>query len=349
MARRVNFRDVPAGDGGGSSSGHNSDSGVGTLSDGASHSNASTTTYAFAAPAGSSAWNDLDRLREAYRNLAESKARWKSKVQVLDDEVVQSRKSLKEVEAKWRAMISANDQLQEDKKKLLHDRKDALARAVTLRDENEVLRRQLADANAYIQRLREGSAGPAAAASRSSSAHPDPDPAARIHRSGSRKEKEKDRLSRRFDRVDDSSLSSGGSGGGNHSDRSSARPSSSSRMGPPPPPPPPAAPASSSSSQKQQQQRSRRHSYVEPFGPAGPTPPMAAGRTQSFAAVTEASYGAPAFAQAQAPTYSSIPRSVRPSVVVEDPFSPQAFVEDGHYHAYPLPTEGSHRRRPSRG
>ncbi len=319
--RRVNFSDSPPS---GSSSRVTSDSGVGSLSDHGSHE--SKPDRASAAYDVQGQWNDLPALQEAYRRLYDSKQHWKDKAKRLDEENIQVRQQKKDIEAQWRTVVERVEQLENDKAKILKDKK---AELVQLQEDNSDMRQKLAEAHAKVESLRRNSPPVMSGANPASSSRPRR--SSSLHRSSSKRDPDKDqkhRLERRFESKDD----------GGRSDNTT--------------------------SSKGTSRNTRRGSYIEPFGPgpemAPPPPPAPPPQQQQqpgvraqYATYSQSTQAPPTFSRVEEPKYSSVPRTMaRPQVVLETDYVPpvrpsvyveDTFVEDGNYHAYALPGEHSGR------
>jgi len=305
--RRVSFRASPPG-------GSPGDSGVGSLSDNTSRG---ANPNPFKPQTTASQWNDLAALQEAYRNIYESKEDYKRKAKKLDQENIEERKLRKETEAKWRGVVNQNEQLEEDKKALLKEKRDLQKQNDGQLHEIEELRLQLAEANAQIEKLRRKAATTPPAE--------DPKLSRRRSKRGETAEEEKERLSKRF-QVKEGDKSSDTNASGSSS---SSRPSRSGRDSYIEP----FGPKSSSTR------------------PAAPPPRAAPAATAQYATYTESTHRTPTYAKTHEPTYSSVPRSAHPSVYVEEDISYITPTEDGLYHPHPLPNEtvSSSRRQHHRG
>lgn len=313
--RKVNFaRDSPPG--GSRSSRQASDSGVGSLSDPASPRTTQATVT-------DDQWNDLEALQDAYRSVYKNKEHWKKKAKQSDEEIAELRKALKEREASWRGVVDRNEQLEDEKKKIHKDKKAAVEKAnlerqhleeekENLEDENKSLLEEVAALKRQLKEARRASSPTTSGGSGGES---------KLHRTSSRRDtdkKQKERLKERFETKSTST-----------SDATSDGTSISSK-----------APSSS---------RTRRKSYVEPFGPAGapPSPTRA-----QYSTYTTTPIAAPMYGYSQEPTFSTIPRTERPTIsvtteqAVPDYYADQ-YEESGNYYPHPLPKQ-HHSSRTSR-
>ncbi|TPX17135.1 uncharacterized protein E0L32_003253 [Thyridium curvatum] len=311
--RKVNFRDSPPG--GSRSSRQASDSGVGSLSDPAS-------PRATAAQVTDDQWNDLESLQEAYRSVYKNKEHWKKKAKQSDEEIAELRKALKEREASWRGVVDRNEQLEDEKKKILKDKKSAVEKSNVERQRAEEEKENLEDENKALQdevallkrQLKEARR----ASSPTTSGGSGGETTTKLHRSSSRRDsdkKQKERLKERFE-----SKSSTSEATSDATSLSSKAPSSSTRA--------------------------RRKSYVEPFGPSSPT------RAQ-YATYTTTPIASPLYAYAQEPTFSSVPRTERPTISVTTEQAVPDYYDDyqepaGYYPPPPLPKQHHSSSRTSR-
>lgn len=305
---------------GSSGSNRHSDSGVGSFSDQASRAGggAAHPDRVFTAKDLETQRNDIRALQDALEDARKNASHYKKKAERIDAELTQTRKDLREKEAQWRGLFERSEQLEDENKKLLLERRELHKTNQNLAHDNEDLKRK-------YQAIKETYVNQQQQPPMTSTMPPPPPPEPKLHRSSSKRDKvdsDKKRLSKRFERGEEpGSDSSGGSQ-----------------------PPMTARPA-----------RRRRDSYVEPWGPGGPAPPMqqrpipapvppSPSRTRhldGYVATTQ--QNAPVTSHHHAPTYSNVPRSAglppmqRPSVSIPDPTGEYYEYEDGNYHAYPLP------------
>jgi len=276
----------------------------------------------------SSAEYAQQRLRDALHSACAERDRWKDKAHELDENLTKARKDLNQLEAQWRGIFERNEVIEQEKKKLHSEKKALQEDKNSLLDENAQLRERLAKLEKKLNRA--SGTPPSSSINLNSPEKP------KIHRSNSRSqrdaprerpisqaeqaEKDKARLSKRFERSDESS--DGRSDGTSKTER-----------------------------------RRRRESttYIEPMGPpaARPTASVPPSPTRHFPTYTTSPTYAPQYANVREPVMSSVPRSVKspskhssaihPSVLVqspqyhESPFHPD---EDGGYFPHPLPRGG---------
>ncbi|KAG8160385.1 hypothetical protein KVR01_009921 [Diaporthe batatas] len=261
-------------------------------------------------------------LKQALQDTVKQVDEWKAKAQEVERQLT---KKLRLADANLLAVKNRCDNLEEEKKDLLRDKKklrdahkDLEARLAALQVENDGLR----NSNERLQKKPRDSEARAATT-------PSPK-SGKLHRSESRRskdadvEQQKDRLKGRFERSETSSDASSSKRSSSRAPRTTSRRLSSAAYADRP--------------------------YVEPLGPRAarptvsiPTPqPSAASPGRRFdGPVAMAQTGQPAIAHYQDPAYSSTPRSAgmeRPTVFYryDGLMSPTANYEDGNYHPHPL-------------
>jgi hypothetical protein len=266
------------------------------------------------------------RLREALHNACAERDEWKAKAHELGDDLANKRKDYSELDGRWRAIVERNEIIEQEKKKLHSEKKALQEDKKNLQEENAQLKTLVERLERKLNRL---SGSPP---SSSIPVQENPDKAnAKVRRSSSRStreralseaeqaEKDKARLSKRFERSDESS--DGRSDGTGKTER-----------------------------------RRRRESttYIEPMGPpaARPTAPVPPSPTRHYQSYTTSPTYAPQYTDIRPAAMSSVPRSAKPSskhssstihpkVLVhsprydESPFHPPD--EDGSYFPHPLP------------
>lgn len=247
------------------------------------------------------------QLRKALHAACAERDRWKGKAQELDDDLGATRKELTQLEARWRGMKERNDVVEQEKKRLHSDKKALQEDKDSLLDENAKLRERLEKLEKKLERA--NSSPPSSSVNMNSPGKP------KMHRSNSRSqrdaprerhlseaeraEKDKARLSKRFERSDESNDS-----------RSDGRSDGTSKT-----------------------EGRRTTIYIEPMGPpsarpAAPVPPSPTSR--HYPTYTTAPPYVPQYAPLQRePVMSTVPRSVRspskhpsaihPSVLVQSP------------------------------
>lgn len=349
---------------GSASSRYASDSGVASLSDHSSRGGYSSERSS-ASASRDDEWNDLPALQNRYTTLHNSKEQYKRQSKELEATVKSLEKENKDIETKWRKVLDRSNAIEADKNKYFEEKKSLKKSVDVLEDTIKTLRKQLADANLYIEQLRpRGSPPPppadAAAAppklSRTSSKRGkdkekekerdrDRDRDHKGHAADKAAEKEKARLQQRFE------LNKEGGDGRSDSTASSkqSRRSATQRS---------AAPVADSDS------------YLEPFGPGSLPPPSSISSKQSAAKPSKSMRPPPpspsrshydAYAQASGyppplmsprgeATFGNVPRSVapavHPTVYTEVPTYDTGYTESGFYTPHPLPKEprGKHGR-----
>lgn len=271
-----------------SSSHRRSDSGAGSLSD-----HDSRTAYSdngLTSPEYEEQQFSVSALREALGAAHESRDRWKDKAHELGADLTKTRKEMKEIEARWTALVDRNEVIEGEKKKLFVDKK-------ALAEENNSLRDQIADLQQALEKTekalekaekrnkRQQQQSQSEQAPVMSSATPTE--SSKVRRSPSKRDKASDaeqaqkdkaRLSRRFERSDESD-------------------------------------GNSTSTAKSH--RSRRASYVEPMGPPAARPVIAQGPaspTRQYSNYTTSSQYPPQYTTIREPAVSNLPRSIHPSV-----------------------------------
>lgn len=268
------------------------------------------------------------QLRKALHTACAERDRWKDKAHELDEDLANTRKEYNQLEARWRGIIERNEVIEQEKKKLHSEKKALQEDKKALLDENEQLKERLEKLEKKLNR--------ASGTPPSSSINLNNPEKPKIHRSNSRSqrdapreralsqaeqaEKDKARLSKRFERSDESSDG-----------------------------------RSDSTSKTERRRRRESTTYVEPMGPpaARPVAPVPPSPTRHFQTYTTSPAYAPQYANVREPAMSSVPRSVKspskhpatihPSVLVQSPqYHESPFHhpdEDGGYFPHPLPRD----------
>lgn len=266
------------------------------------------------------------QLRKALHAACAERDRWKGKAQELGEGLAATRKELTQTEARWRGIVERNEVIEQEKKRMHSEKKAAQEDNKNLLDENAKLRERLEKLEKKLSRA--NGSPPSSSVNLNSPGKP------KVHRSNSRSqrdatrerplsqaeqvEKDKARLSKRFERSDESS-------------------------------------DSRSDSTSKTEGRRRRESttiYIEPMGPpsARPAAPISP-TSRHYPTYTTSPVYSPQYSNLSEPVMSPVPRSVRPSskhpaaihpsVLVqspplyqESPFHPD---EDGGYFPHPIP------------
>ncbi|KAB5582525.1 hypothetical protein GE09DRAFT_1277921 [Coniochaeta sp. 2T2.1] len=272
------------------------------------------------------------RLREALKSACTERDQWRDKAHDMGKELVEKNKELHQLDAQWKGLIGRNEVIETEKKKLFSEKKALQEANKNLQDENIQIRQQLERLEKKLNRA----SGPPPSMTVPILNSPDKP---KIHRSNSRShrdaprermlseadqaEKDKARLSKRFERSDESSDG-----------------------------------RSDNTSKSERRRRRESTTYIEPMGPAaarpGPSAPIPPSPTRHYPTYTTSPTYAPQYASVREPIMSAVPRSVKssssskhhpaihPSVLVQtpryddSPFHPD---EDGGYFPHPLPRD----------
>ena len=363
--RRVSFSPSS----GSTSSRYASDSGVASLSDHSSRGGYSSERSS-ASASRDDEWNDLPALQKAYTTLHNSKEHYKKQAKELEGTVKSLEKENKELDTKWRKVVERSNSIEADKNKYFEEKKSLNKRVASLEDTIETLRKQLADANLYIEQLRPRGSPPPPPADL---ATPGPSKLSRTpskrgkdkekerdkdrervrerdhkgHAADKEKEKEKARLQQRFELNKE---------GDNRSDSTTS--SKQSRR----------------SATTRKPDTADAGSYVEPFGPSSQPPPSSVSSKAApssshksskstrippqspnrahYDAYAAPGYPPPLMSPTREATFGNVPRSVpapvvHPAVYAEmSTYEQVPYVETGGYVPYALPKEprGKHGR-----